>query len=194
MSEVQNLDEIKPDGQETIVDEPVNEPAIITHPWYRYFARAIDMTIIGIIATIACTPLFILMELMNYYSLAIIIAIFSMLLSIFIEAGLLTLFGTTPGKLAFGIRVVTSENKNLTYLQSLKRCVGVWIRGLGLSIPLISFFTQLASYEKLTQEGITAWDQKGGFIVQHKEISKLRAALFIILYIASSIGLKLLEY
>jgi uncharacterized RDD family membrane protein YckC len=186
-----NIDAVEiPQSNYMIDDIPTEE----THPWHRYFARGYDLLISGLLIPLLLLPAFILAANMGFNVNYLVIGFLSLFIYIFIEAGLIALFGTTLGKWAFGITILTIEGKKLTYLQGLRRSFGVWIKGLGLGLPIVALITQLASYSKLTDFGITSWDKKGGFEVHHKGISKLRAGVLIVLYFVLYFGVMTLEH
>ena len=59
--------------------------------------------------------------------------------------------------------------------------------GEGIGIPLISLITHIAAYNRLSQQGITSWDESGNHTVEHREIDAWRvivAVLFFIGFIA----------
>lgn len=54
---------------------------------------------------------------------------------------------------------------------------------MGIGFPIATLITLLIAYKKLTEEGITTWDRKGGFVVSHKKIGALRTIVMIFLFI-----------
>jgi uncharacterized RDD family membrane protein YckC len=195
MSENNLVNEKEFNSEQVIGDANVDDaPVIITHPWHRYFARGIDTIVVSYTIAFLMLPLVMATGFINLDANFLILAFFILFLSLFIEAGFISLFGTTIGKFAFGIKVLTLEGKKLTYKQSLQRSFGVWVKGLGLGIPIVSLFTQISAYEKISELGSASWDQKGGFVVHYKGIGKLRAAFFIVLYFAIYFATSWIEY
>ena len=66
--------------------------------------------------------------------------------------------GTSIGKSIFGIRVVNSNMQTIGIGNGLRREFAVWLKGLGLGIPIVSLFTMLNSYDRLRKEGTARWD------------------------------------
>jgi len=62
------------------------------------------------------------------------------------------------------------------------------VYGLGLGIPIITLFTHIQAYNRLTRRGVTWWDEEGGFQVTHRRIGPVRASAAILLLVLS-IGL-----
>ncbi len=135
-------------------------------PWVRSWARGLDMLLFsgfaGIILGLIYPPA---LEI-NGTLLAIIVYF----LYLFIEPGMLALWGTTPGKALFNIRLRKTDGTKLKYPEALSRACSVWVRGIGLGIPIVTIFTQVSAYNRLTKDGITSWDKDGGFRVIHKII------------------------
>ena len=64
--------------------------------------------------------------------------------------------------------------------RALRRSVNVWVRGLGLGIPIVSLFTLITAHERLTDEGMTSWDEKGDFRILHRRVGVGRVILTVI--------------
>ena len=47
-------------------------------------------------------------------------------------------FGATAGKALLRVKVTNPDGRNLSYPQALSRSFNVWLRGLGIGIPLVS--------------------------------------------------------
>lgn len=92
-----------------------------------------------------------------------------------VEAGFLSLFGTTSAKWLFGIRVAHSGGDLLSFPEALTRSFLVFVQGVGLGIPFVALFTQLFAYRRLTKTGTTSWDTSANAVVLHKEWGVLRA-------------------
>jgi uncharacterized RDD family membrane protein YckC len=96
------------------------------------------------------------------------------------------LWGTTPGKALFGIRVTTEEGGRLSMSQSFARALQVWVLGLGLGIPLLSLLVPLVSFFHLRGGNPTFWDKAMRLRVEYGEITPLNAmaiAGFLLLFL-----------
>ncbi|MDA9114806.1 RDD family protein [Burkholderiaceae bacterium] len=155
------------------------------HPWRRLFARTVDTLTAGLLLFLLLfIPLtFGVMLAMPERGAGFADAIFqpfigSILLSLVwapAESVLLSLYGTTPGKWLFGMRVVHPNGGMLSYPDALKRSFLVFLQGLGLGIPVVVWFTQLFAYRRLTKTGTTLWDRSTNAVVLHKKWGILRA-------------------
>ena len=151
-------------------------------PWVRCLARSIDYLLFG----------FFLISINVNRTLPkfdIPIIIFPALLIfiwIFVEAGFLSIFGTTPGKWLLRTRVVNIFQHKPDFLSSLRRSLSVWCNGMGVGIPFITPITMVIAYYKLKRERHAVWDLDGGFFVKHRKISMSRAILAVLFFIIFS--------
>ena len=151
-------------------------------PWLRCLARSIDYLLFG----------FFLISINIDRTLSkfdIPIIIFPALLIfiwIFVEAGFLSIFGTTPGKWLLRTRVVNIFQHKPDFLNALRRSLSVWCNGMGVGIPFITPITMVISYYKLRRERHAVWDLDGGFFVKHRKISISRALLTVLFFIIFS--------
>ena len=84
-----------------------------------------------------------------------------------VEGLFLALFGTTPAKWVFGIRVGHPSGDLLTFSEALKRSFLVCFQGAGFGIPFVALFTQVFAYRRLTKTGTTLWDMAANAVVLH---------------------------
>lgn len=102
---------------------------------------------------------------------------FSALLWVILEPMSLSIFGTTPGKALFRLRLV-SDNNEPNYWG---RSIAVWAAGVGFNIPVVSFFTILNAGTRLKQKGKTDWDRWTGFSVEAEPLSIIRIVALTVL-------------
>jgi S1-C subfamily serine protease/uncharacterized RDD family membrane protein YckC len=145
-------------------------------PWVRWFARTMDMVgfsfLFGFVLAFAYPAAF---DLPDWaLGLAFLFA------WVFVEAMLLASFGATPGKWLLKTRVIGEDGEPPSFPKALRRSFGVWWRGLGLGLPLISLITQIAAYSKLKKEGVASWDRVCGLVVSHKRIGFPRVLLTVV--------------
>lgn len=159
-------------------------------PWRRYFARMFDLTVFGLIGWV----------LVGYawYSIAplqadnflnqlnpTVDAILTICLGSLVSGLVLGFVGTTPGKSIFGVRVKTLKGKSIGVANGIARDFTIFIKGLGLGIPLISLITLVLSYRHLKEHKVMSWDA-GQFTVTYKRNNGAQIAMTIagiILYI-----------
>ncbi|EFK97538.1 RDD domain containing protein [sediment metagenome] len=172
--------------------------------WLRYLARISDMfftlilsvsvvgfllmiftLIFGIILKLFSNPVFpwdILSSLPVFVQI-----IFMTILYLFIEAKIISQYGTTPFKKLLGISIVDINGKKLDYKTSLKRNLTLWFKGLGFTIPIISLIALIMSYNGYVEQGTTPWDEDNRAVVLFEPISNIRLAIGIIMVISTFI-------
>lgn len=140
------------------------------HPWRRYFARTLDYAMLHglvqflIVVVLRIRPL--PGEFMNA-----LITIGSAALFVPIEAFMLSRWGTTPGKLAMGIRLESIQGGNLTFQQALSRSWLLYQAGMGFCISIVEPFVHIYRYCQLTGRRFRAyacpeempWDEETEF-------------------------------
>ena len=150
------------------------------HPWLRYLARHTDTILFAVFLALFFGDSGLFSGSEEFWGSLVI-----MFLWIFVEAVFLAMIGTTPGKWLFNISVVNNNGSKLTFSSALNRSFMVWIKGLGLGIPLVSLFTMYSSYSELQKNGITSWDKDDNHIVRHGKFNALKffgiVGLFILL-------------
>ncbi|HEX8672650.1 MAG TPA: RDD family protein [Longimicrobium sp.] len=103
-----------------------------------------------------------------------------------IEGLVFHVWGTTPGKALFGIRVTTEEGGRLSLSQSFARALQVWVLGLGMGLPLLDLLVPLVSFFHVWGGNPTFWDKAMRLRVEYGEITPLSAmaiAGFVLLFL-----------
>jgi hypothetical protein len=88
------------------------------HPWTRYFAFTLEFTAFQIAACVVMFTLWTLIWGEPEMSVRIACGVVSLLLWMMAEAALIALFGTTPVKWLFGLRVQTIDGDTPTIAQA----------------------------------------------------------------------------
>ena len=147
-------------------------------PWVRYWARSIDFMCYCVFAGVV-------LAFTWPAVLAIHQILFGMLLLfvyVFIEAAVLAVWGTTPGKALFRVRLQKSDGSKLTYKDALNRSIRVWMQGEGGGIPVLSLIMQIMAYNRLLNKGTTTWDETGKFTVSHQVIGTGRIGIIVLIF------------
>lgn len=170
------------------------------HPWRRYFARTIDYALFGAVVDFILFVVFRIRPLPDEF-LQTLLVIVSAALFIPVEALMLNKWGTTPGKLAMGIRLESIQGGFLSYSEAYHRTVRVWKSGMGFCIPVIELIANQICYCKLTGRAIFRWqryneidppaemdwDEETEFIYSSRE-GKEKAALASVLVVCLLLG------
>ncbi len=110
------------------------------------------------------------------------------LLFLLVEPVMLSLWGTTPGKMLLGMRVTKPDRSRLGFGEALRRSVNVWFRGMGMYLGIVTVFTMVHAFNKLTRDGITTWDKHTGSLVLHTDPGATRTTIAVLVIV----GLKIL--
>ena len=162
------------------IDTELNQ----VRPWVRYFAKLTDIYFFA--SLFGFTLALISFEgYMAFYSNQLIAGILILFIYNFFEALMLSAWGTTIGKWLLGTFVKDIHGNNLSYSSALSRSFRVYVQGLGLGVPLVSFITLIMSYYSLTNSvfGKTNWDFLGGHRVVHSKLNPLKVFSLILLWI-----------
>jgi len=153
-------------------------------PWRRFFARIVDMWILGII-----------LGLLSGYAIATQSTAFALwiqkpgseyvfgwFLAPFIlatEAAIFALFGTTPGKAMLGVKMINMDGQKITGKQYLKRQIGVYWYGLGTAFPFVPLFTMVRQHGRVKAGKQAGYDQ-GFYNVKAEKLGIVRTILVTI--------------
>ena len=168
-------------SETTIVTEPEDIRVI---PWARYFARMFDSIFICFIFVL---PLNFLGVKVSYTIVEFLIIM--PFISIFFEPFCYSLFGTTPGKFLYSIKVLNKNGSKLSLKKALKRSLQVWIRGNGFNITLIGEITNFVSYRYYQKNKETPWDRNLNINYQIGKISNSRIIITNIIIFLISLSL-----
>lgn len=129
------------------------------HPWRRYFARGIDLSLVGLPVSFVQ---YVLLH-RNYTTVSrwedIVCALIGWGLLLLLEPLLLARFGTTAGKWCMGITVTRPDGERLSYSEALNRTALVWFYGAGLGLPLVELVCSYLSYRRYTRGEELAWEE-----------------------------------
>ena len=182
-----------PPSTETSTPQSDNQkhiPALWRRFWARTFDLSWQMTTLGLVfgfllaklAPELMVKLFFVVDsrqsLLNpwFYSLIVFVP-FALLL----DALMLRFFGNTPGKALLGLKVAHCEKARPTLGLYLLRNLGLWVRGLGFSIPIVTLFTMLRQFFQAKEHELTHYDLKTGFRVLAKPLPLWRKLVFVVL-------------
>ena len=165
---------------------PVSEESVIrkapdtvpqVRPWVRFWARFCDIYLFvftfGVVCGIVCPSV---LELPDAF-----VGISIMLMWVFVEAGFLSAWGTTPGKWLLKTKVKDLRGGNLSFSNALSRSFLVLFKGLGLGIPIVGLITLCVAHSNLKKQGWTSWDRENGSVVVHARISEIRTVVATLL-------------
>ncbi len=162
-------------------------PPALAGPWSRFFARVFDLWLATMILGLAVGVVIGIFHrtLPTNLTDPIVISLVTILLlppALVVDALIRRLFGNTPGKALLGLEVMDLRGRPPGTGEYLGRNLNLWLRGLALSIPLLSLIAMWAQYQRLSKGNATSYDALGRFqVIDHGSSSArkgLLAALF----------------
>lgn len=148
---------------------------IVSRPWIRWWARLFDYLLFAFFCSF----------ILSHFAPDILEAeeiVLGMLVIfgwVFVEALLLSTWGTTPGKYLLKISLRDSRNQILSFNKAFKRSMYVWSAGMGIGYPILALVTLIMGYRTLNIQGITKWDEAGNLVVTHEKIGFIRVLLTV---------------
>ncbi len=155
----------RPPGAETKPLGP-EQTFVPAHPWRRLWARLFDLLMMSPLFTVLGQEIWVAYfyfpgKRPGHIIGAFILYLMLITLAAMIPAFCLALFGTTPGKAIFGVRVPTPCNGlrlRLTYY--FHREYRVWFSGCALGIPPLFILTFLFQHSRLKADGVAGYDME----------------------------------
>ncbi|MCH9613155.1 MAG: hypothetical protein SP1CHLAM54_01510 [Chlamydiia bacterium] len=166
-----------PRGDE--IETPLIEEKQKARPWVRFWARIVDYFIFGIICGVIIGLLDIPTPAYNQPWLGMCV----IFLWVFVEAILISTWGSTPGKALMHCHVRRTDGTKLSFLSALNRSFSVWWLGVGAGIPIVSVITMIVACVKLSNLHVTTWDRTGHTVVEHKKVGFWRTIVVIAIMI-----------
>ena len=156
--------------------------SIYSRPLVRYAARLFDMTVIMFVMDLLFRIILETDPLTNTkVSAAWMYSIYVVMFAV--EPLLIHLWGTTPGKLIFGIRLRNIKGEKLTLKEAYLRSFRLLRFGYGFVIPFYNIFRMALSCSACKKGALLPWDV--GIAVSHKErIEPVRVIGMILLFLA----------
>ncbi|MCR5684125.1 MAG: RDD family protein [Lachnospiraceae bacterium] len=164
------------------------------HPFMRYGARLIDLMLYMLIITcfirliagtdpISSMTMALFAENAGRSSLSWMYIVYAAMF--LIEPLLLHFFGTTPGKLIFGVRIMDEKGGKLSLKAAYIRSFRLWRYGFGFMIPFYSIYRYMRSFMDCRAKLVLPWDL-GTAITRPEKPESWRLSIFIPAFFAIS--------
>lgn len=141
--------------------EPI-PPTPPHYPWRRFFARALDLFLVGTLVRFFYSLLFDVSILApTVFVTKLLLAALTLLIVVIAEPLMLHRWGTTPGKWVFRLRLVQENGATLDRADAFGRTLNVLLAGCGLTIPLASFVTHILSFYRESKDIPQPWAVEG---------------------------------
>ena len=143
----------------------------------RFFARWFDMAIwsslfMSVLMLCGADLKKLLMNFGFNYSM--------MLVWIILEASMVHLWQTTPGKALLGIRVRSADQGNLSLGRSLLRALRVYLMGMGMSHVILMPLCQAFSWWFVRKHGAALWDGPAFIRLEFRPLAAWRWLVYIL--------------
>ena len=155
-----------------------------TYPLARCLARFIDYLLFGL-----------LLGSVNIYGILLrfdipapLFPIVSTFAWVFVEAALLSVFGTSPGKWLLKTTIIDRSLEKPGYFNALRRSLSVWCNGMGTGIFFIVPVTMAISYQRLKKDGYAPWDREARFYLIHGKMGTPRYLFAFLLLVIFSVS------
>jgi hypothetical protein len=162
---------------------------LTSRPWPRFWARLFDNLLfvpllgfgIGLWSAVYAPNIYLKLVGMNELLFSLLIMpLVALLLGVS-----MTLLGSTPGKAIVGVQVPVPPGGRRFWFY-LTREFKVWIAGLGMGIPFVALFTQIAQYRRLASGRPASYDEGSPTVVASP--SKMRLGIAVALVAVLLIG------
>jgi len=149
----------------------------IAKPWRRYFARTFDIALYSLLWELLLGLVFHvnLLRLNSFYDY--FVSFFAYIIMLVTEPLLLHLFGTTPGKWIFGLRLEDENGGRPTYSAGFQRTLSVIWRGMGWFIPIYSIIRLVKSHIQCSNDEPMPWDTELVYTI--KDTRTYRACIYV---------------
>lgn len=172
------------DPSEIITGEPPRPKPSTVNPWIRCAARLFDYALFFFLLSWVSGKAVSAIPFENWVPL-------EFFAWVPLEALLLWIWGTTPGKWLLRTHLKKGLANKLDFESALRRGFSVWVRGMGLGIPILNVLCMLASYHRLRVLRTTSWDLQEKIAVFHEGVPKWR---FYCVFALAIIGLIYYSY
>lgn len=147
----------RPAGQPGPFDLSRDALPTVPHPWRRLFARGLDLGLYNVLWLAVWMLVFrlsppdsavgrVVSSYVNYGFMLVL------------EPLLLSTWGTTPGKVIFGLEVRDENGVKLTYRRALDRTWTLFCKGEGYGIPGYSLYRNYKCYQACSDGEPLPWD------------------------------------
>lgn len=135
------------------------------HPWMRWFARGVDMTLYRLLFDLIfwlVIPNYIILDpptLVDWF-LSLCLLVFTLA----VEPLWLHFWGYTPGKWIFGLRLRNKEGGKLTLSQGFERSLHLMRSGYGWNLPVYGLVRMIMSFNRSRNGEDCPWDEEEDYL------------------------------
>ena len=144
--------------EQMVLEQDAYEKSVLRHPWIRYFARSLDLSLYSLLWTFV-QRILLRWHISDTLGQSLIDIVASIALMLLFEPLFLHFLGTTPGKWVFGLSIRTQDGEKPGYSLAFLRTLEVWRGGLGFDIPIYSIVRACKSYSQCKRGEPMLWDE-----------------------------------
>lgn len=163
--------------------------------WRRFVARSIDLfigyVVVGTLMELLVSPRSAAYKEWTSSSNQgdnILFGVALLPLVLLFDALVATIFGNTPAKAIFGIRVRKANGQALTLADWVRRNARLWGSGLGFGIPLVNLITAYRQQKLIDRLLPTSYDASEGNVVTGVTVTKTRRVSMVLACILTFVG------
>jgi uncharacterized RDD family membrane protein YckC len=160
------------------------EVTIVAHPWRRYFARTLDVSIYEIIWT-AVTLLVLRWSWNENLAITLLNIFIPLGMMLLIEPLLLSKWGTTIGKWVFGLVVRDSDGNKLRFGQAFERTLNAFRMGMGYNLPIFNIVRLVKSYNHCMSLVPLPWEEGLSYEIKDRKVFRILGYIGLIIIVTT---------
>lgn len=167
------------------------EPRAQARPWPRFWARLLDMSIYLMplmFITGYLFPDFVMLSVFDGRGGSLLLGALLLPAAMLLDAIVLTVFGNSLAKFLMGIRAETIRHERFDFGTALNRNFQVWLKGVGLGIPIVALIQYSINHSKVSKGNQTSWDDSLFTRVYDINNTFARTFTIAIMYLALNVG------
>ena len=155
----------RPADQPGFFDLRSDAAPTVSHPWRRFFARSLDLSLCSLLWMAVCLFLF-RWHPDNTWPIRLLNSYVAYGILLVLEPILLCTWGYTPGKWIFGLAVRNPLGQKLTWGKAVDRTWGVFARGEGYGIPFYRLWRKYKCYCQCKDGEPEEWEEDTSYTIR----------------------------
>ena len=161
----------RPADQPGFFDLRADAAPTVAHPWRRFFARSLDLSLCSLLWMAVCLFLF-RWHPDNTWPIRLLNSYVAYGILLVTEPVLLCTWGYTPGKWIFGLAVRSPLGQKLTWGKAVDRTWGVFARGEGYGIPFYRLWRKYKCYCQCKDGEPEAWEEDTSYTIRDTRVRR----------------------
>ena len=161
----------RPADQPGFFDLRADAAPTVSHPWRRFFARSLDLSLCSLLWMAVCLFLF-RWHPDNTWPIRLLNSYVAYGILLVTEPVLLCTWGYTPGKWIFGLAVRSPLGQKLTWGKAVDRTWGVFARGEGYGIPFYRLWRKYKCYCQCKDGEPEAWEEDTSYTIRDTRVRR----------------------